>query len=217
VVQYSFYIHSLKYLPFLYENLKPFGSLPIRNRATIAGNLVNASPIADITNILLALNAEIVIDSHGKEKFIPVNKFYLGYKKIAMKKDELIKAISVKIPSKYFLFNYEKVSRRVHLDIASVNTSIGVSFKQNKIIEANISAGGIAPIPFLLKSASNYLLGRTVSNNVVKQAAEIALQEISPITDARGSAGYKSLLLRQLIYAHFIKLFPDLVKIKGLL
>ncbi|MEW6196366.1 MAG: FAD binding domain-containing protein [Bacteroidota bacterium] len=205
-----------KFLPFLYRNLKLFGSLPIRNRATIAGNIVNASPIADMTNILIALNAEILVESRGKERLIPISNFYLGYKKTAMKKGELIKAVSITVPSRYFLFNYEKVSRRIHLDIASVNTSMGISYKHNKIIEANISAGGVAPVPLFLKSASNYLLGRTVQNNVVKQAAEIALQEISPITDARGSAKYKSLLLRQLIYAHFIKLFPDSVRIEGL-
>ncbi len=205
-----------EYLPFLYRNLKLFGSLPIRNRATIAGNIVNASPIADVTNILIVLNAQIILASKKQERIIPVNQLYLSYKKTVKKKDEFIKSIVIKIPRKYFLFNFEKVSRRIHLDIASVNTSIGISYKQNKIIEASIAAGGVAPIPLFLKSASNYLLGRAVNNNIVKQTAEIALQEISPITDVRGSAEYKSLLLRQLIYAHFIKLFPDLVKIEGL-
>lgn len=206
-----------KYFPFIQNHINLFGSLPIRNRATIAGNIVNASPIADIANILIALNAKIILADRNKEKAIPIDKFYLDYKKTVMKKNELIRAVSINIPKRYFLFNYEKVSRRIHLDIASVNSSIGIIYKQDKIIEASISAGGVAPIPLKLKSASEYLLGRTVSIPVIKQTAEIALQEISPITDARGSAEYKSILLRQLIYAHFIKLFPKIINAKELI
>ncbi len=206
-----------KYFPFLQNHINLFGSLSIRNRATIAGNIVNASPIADITNILIVLNAKIILVDSNKEKVIPIDQFYLDYKKTVMKKNELIKAVSINIPKRYFLFNYEKVSRRIHLDIASVNSTIGIIYKQDKIIEASISAGGVAPIPLKLKSASEYLLGRSVSIPVIKQTAEIALQEISPITDARGTAEYKTILLRQLIYAHFIKLFPKIINAKELI
>jgi xanthine dehydrogenase small subunit len=73
-----------------------------------------------------------------------------------------------------------------------------------------LSAGGIAPVPKFLEKTCSFLTGKEITIESVKKAAEIALTEISPISDARGSAEYKSLLLRQIILAHFLKLFPGL-------
>lgn len=199
----------LKYFPFLREDLRLFGSFPIRNRATIAGNIVNASPIGDITNILLVLDAIIHLKDKDRKRTVPLNKFYLGYKKLDKKKKEIVEEISISIPPSKFLFNYEKVSRRTYLDIASVNSSVSVVMGNNKIKEALISAGGVAPIPLLLKATSEYIIDRELNSSVIKQAIEIAKSEISPISDARGSKEYKTLLLGQLIKAHFLKLFPD--------
>jgi xanthine dehydrogenase small subunit len=82
------------------------------------------------------------------------------------------------------------------------------------ILEAKISAGGVAPIPLLLKNASEYLIGKKVESDSIMECIEIALSEISPISDARGSADYKTLLLRQLILSHFAKFFPDLINVE---
>ncbi|MBS3944818.1 MAG: FAD binding domain-containing protein [Melioribacter sp.] len=199
-----------KYFPFLKEHLRLFGSLPIRNRATIAGNIVNASPIGDMTNILLALSANVHLKDKNKKRVVPLNKFYLGYKTLNKKKNELVEQVSIPIPGKNFLFNYEKVSRRTYLDIASVNSSILIAVQNGKIKEALISAGGVAPIPLFLKSTSKFLSGKELSSSTVNHSIEIAKSEISPISDARGSKEYKTLLLGQLIKAHFIKLFPEL-------
>ena len=200
----------LKYFPFLKEHLLLFGSLPIRNRATIAGNIVNASPIGDMTNILLALGANVHLNDKNKKRAVPLNKFYLGYKTLNKKKNELVEQVSIPIPGKNYLFNYEKVSRRTYLDIASVNSSISLVVQNGEIKEASISAGGVAPIPLFLKSTSKYLSGNELSSSTVNHSIEIAKSEISPISDARGSKEYKTLLLGQLIKAHFIKLFPHL-------
>jgi xanthine dehydrogenase small subunit len=200
----------LKYFPSLKEHLQLFGSLPIRNRATIAGNIVNASPIGDISNILLALSASVHLKYKNKKRVIPLNEFYLGYKTLDKKKYEIVEKISFPVPKKHFRFNYEKVSRRTYLDIASVNSSMLVISQNRKIKEASISAGGVAPIPLYLKSTSEYLEGKEINSDVINRSIEIAKSEISPISDARGSKEYKTLLLGQLIKAHFIKLFPEL-------
>lgn len=200
----------LKYFPALKEHLQLFGSLPIRNRATIAGNIVNASPIGDISNILLVLAANVHLKYKNKKRVIPLNEFYLGYKTLDKKKYEIVEKISFPVPKKYFRFNYEKVSRRTYLDIASVNSSMLVISQNRKIKEASISAGGVAPIPLYLKSTSEYLAGKEINSDVINRSIEIAKSEISPISDARGSKEYKTLLLGQLIKAHFIKLFPEL-------
>ncbi|KAF0151353.1 MAG: xanthine dehydrogenase small subunit [Ignavibacteria bacterium] len=205
-----------KYFPSLQNKLELFGSLPIRNRATIAGNIVNASPIGDMTNILTSLNADVHLVGKTK-RTIQLKNFYLGYKTLAKKKDELVASVSMNIPTNNFFFNYEKVSKRTYLDIASVNSSISLVMKKGKIETACISAGGVAPIPLYLEKSSNLLLEKEISTQLVKDCAETAMQEISPISDARGTADYKRLLLRQLIYSHFLMLFPKKINVGELL
>jgi xanthine dehydrogenase small subunit len=197
-----------KHFPSLQKQLELFGSLPIRNRATIAGNIVNASPIGDLTNILLALNATVYL--RGKKNHsVLLRNFYKGYKTLNKKKNDIVEFISIEIPPIGFLFNFEKVSKRTYLDIASVNSTVIVNLKKDKIDLIGLTAGGVAPIPLYLEDTCNYLAGKEIFTDVIKSAAVIASKEISPISDARGSSEYKRLLLRQLIYAHFISLFPQ--------
>lgn len=199
------------FIPELRDYLKLFGSKPIRNRATVAGNIVNASPIGDFTNILLALNASVYLNDENEKRTVPLRKFFLAYKQLDKRKDELIQSISFKKPDKGYLFNFEKISRRTYLDIASVNSTFFGYLENGIFKEVSITAGGVAPIPLYLKDASSFLTDRKINLETIEQTLEIALKEISPISDARGSAEYKTLLLRQLILAHFEKFFPDLV------
>ncbi len=200
-----------EYLPELKEFLKLFGSKQIRNRATIAGNIVNASPIADIVNILLVLDAKLHLVLKDNYRTVLIRDFYKGYKLLDKAENEIIKSVSFKIPNKNYLFNFEKISRRTYLDIASVNSSFFAHIDGDLIIEGNISAGGVSPIPLYLKKASSFLRGKRINSDTISECVEIALSEISPISDARGSAEYKRLLLRQLIFAHFEKFYPDIV------
>jgi xanthine dehydrogenase small subunit len=199
-----------KYFPQIKDSLKWFGSLPIRNRATVGGNIVNGSPIADITNMLLAMDAVVIITNGKKERRIELKKLFVGYKKLDLRDSEIIKSITIPIPKGKYYFSYEKVSRREYLDIASVNSSLLIQEKKNIITKINISAGGVAPIPKYLEAASTFLLGKELSNENIIDAFKIAITEISPISDARGSAEYKTILLRQLILAHLYKLFPHI-------
>ncbi|MGB5893643.1 MAG: FAD binding domain-containing protein [Ignavibacteriaceae bacterium] len=203
-----------KHLPHLKVQLKLFGSLPIRNNATVGGNIVNASPIADITSILLALNAVVHLKKESSERKLFLKDFYKGYKSLNLNNGELVDYVSFDYPAENSYFNFEKVSQRTYLDIASANSSIYLEYKNNSIITARLSAGGVAPIPLFLKKTSDFLNGKTINADIVKEAAAVSQAEISPITDARGSAEYKALLLSQLIIAHFITSFPDKVKMK---
>jgi xanthine dehydrogenase small subunit len=112
------------YFPRIHEFLKLVSSTPIRNMATIAGNFVNASPIGDMTVFFLALDANISLQNQqGTTRTISLKSFYKGYKMMDKKEGEYIKSISFKLPTDNSLFNFEKVSKRTHLDIASVNTA----------------------------------------------------------------------------------------------
>ncbi len=206
-----------KHFPTLRNQLQLFGSLPIRNRATISGNLVNASPIGDLTNIFMALDAELHLKNGKKKRSLFLHEFYKGYKRLNKKENEIIEWITIPIPPKKFYFNYEKVSKRTHLDIASVNSTIAFTMSKNRINCVGLSAGGVAPVPLCLNKTCEYLNGKKVTCENIKSAALIAMDEISPISDARGSAEYKKLLLRQLIYSHFLMLFPKQLNAEELL
>ena len=189
---------------------KLISSTPIRNMATIAGNFINASPIGDFTIFFLALNATVSFSDGKATRKLSLRNLYKGYKKLDKKQKEFISEISFELPSANTLINFEKVSKRTHLDIASVNTAISITTEGNLIKDASLSAGGVGPIPKLLEKTSNFLKGELLSEQLIKEAIAIAQTEISPISDTRGAAAYKTLLLGQLIKAHFISLFPQL-------
>lgn len=189
---------------------KLISSTPIRNMATIAGNFINASPIGDFTIFFLALDAQLCLTDGNIKRELPLRNLYKGYKTLDKKPGEYIERIWFELPGKESLFHFEKVSKRTHLDIASVNSAISITKKDDKIIEGSVAAGGVAPVPMYLAKASAFLKDKTISETLVQQVIEIAQTEISPISDARGTADYKRLLLGQLIKAHFITLFPEI-------
>ncbi len=90
-----------------------------------------------------------------------------------------------------------------------MNTATKITVEDNTVTAVRISAGGVGPVPLFLSATSAFLTGRSLSAELIQQANDVAQEEISPISDARGTAGYKRLLLRQLIRAHFITLFPE--------
>ncbi len=191
------------FFPDLKKYIKLISSTPIRNMATMAGNLVNASPIGDMSIFFLALDSELALNKNGTVRTVKLNNFYKGYKQIDKDTDEMIEKIIFTAPQKNS-FNFEKVSKRTHLDIASVNTACQVqSGSDGAIEEIHLSAGGVAPFPKYLKDTANFLKGKMINRENLKAAIEIMNSEIAPISDARGTKEYKRLLLRQLFLAHF--------------
>jgi xanthine dehydrogenase small subunit len=203
-----------KYFPDIYKFSELFGSTPIRNSATVGGNLNNASPIGDMTAFFMSLNANVVLAKGKASREIPLNKFYKSYKVTELKSGEFMESINFKIPAGNYHFNFEKVSKRTYLDIASVNSAVLIEMKNGFIKNINISAGGVAPIPMYLSLTSEFLKGKEISIQNIKDAIEISQVEISPISDARGSSDYKRLLLSRLVYTHFITLFPEIINIE---
>jgi xanthine dehydrogenase small subunit len=198
-------------LPRLPDYLKLVSSTPIRNMGTVAGNFVNASPIGDLTILFLALGADVTLaDARGVGRPLPLAELYLGYKKLAKAPDEQVTEVSFPAPQPGDLFNFEKVSKRTHLDIASVNTAAWLRLENGVISAARLSAGGVGPVPLLLRRTGEYLVGRELSAATVTGANEVMQSEISPIGDVRGTAAYKRLLLRQLLFAHFLHFTPEL-------
>ena len=206
-----------KYFPGLQQHLKLVSSTPIRNMATIAGNFVNASPIGDMTIYFLALDALVSLKDNSKQRTIRLRDFYKGYKQLDKSPDEYIESIRFKKPAQGSLFNFEKVSKRTHLDIASVNSAAYFRLDKQNITEAHASIGGVFAFPKYLEKTCSYLTGKEISDELFISAVKILQEEISPISDARGTADYKRLLARQLFLAHATSCFPEKINLKKML
>ena len=205
------------------EALQWIASSPIRQRATVGGNLVNASPIGDLTVLFLALGARLGLKSADGMREVALEDFYRGYKQLDLASGEVLAWVAFVPPVEGAFVGFEKVARRKHLDIASVNSAAllkveavpdgqaepGAPGGGGRILEARLSAGGVAPVPLLLPRSAQHLVGKAVSPQVFREALDIAQEEIAPISDVRGSAGYKRLALRQLLIAHFLGAFAQ--------
>jgi xanthine dehydrogenase small subunit len=216
------------YFPNLEKHLLLVSSTPIRNMGTVAGNFVNASPIGDLTAMFIALDSTISLahndvipalsrNRESDERHLKLRNLYKGYKQLDKSPDELLTSVRFTVPSKNTRFNFEKVSKRTYLDIASVNTAIRLEMDGDTIREAHVSAGGVAPVPKYLANTSAFLADKPVTHDTVRAAITIMNDEIAPISDARGTADYKRLLLRQLFFAHFLELFPERIALNKLI
>lgn len=206
------------YFPNLRKHLKLVSSEQIRNMASLGGNFVNASPIGDMTVFFLALNSNItIIDKNENERTIALKNFFKNYKIYDLKEGELLKNINFKLPTETSFFNFEKVSKRTHLDIASVNSAIHIITDNHKIKEVHISMGGVAAIPKYLHDTVAFLEGKSLNPELIIEANEILQKEISPISDVRGSSDYKRLLARQLFFTHFTELFPNIFTLNNVI
>lgn len=189
-------------------------SWQIRTRSTVGGNLINASPIGDVTVLMLALGAVAVFEetapsSAGTVRELPLEDLYLGYKSLDRQASEVL--LEVRIPDLDGAdgVDFEKVSKRRWLDIATVNSAARLRVRGGVIEDARLAVGGVAPVPLFLRRTSAQLAGRPASADTLALALESAQGEIAPISDVRGSAAYKRLLVRHLLAAHFTNLLPD--------
>jgi xanthine dehydrogenase small subunit len=204
--------------PKLKQFLKLVSSEPIRNMGTLGGNFVNASPIGDMSIFFLGLNSTLTIQHKNKtERTIPFHKFHQNYKVYDLQENEILKSISFPVLRENEHFNFEKVSKRTHLDIASVNAAGRISLENDCVQDAHFSVGGAAAIPKYLSKTNDYLIGKTINSETVKEAEKVLQSEISPISDVRGTSDYKRLLAKQLFFAHFIELFPTKVELQKLI
>ena len=206
-----------KQFPKLPAFLKLISSEQIRNMGTLGGNFVNASPIGDLSIFFLALNSVLTIqDENGRTRQIPFQKFHQNYKQYDLQKGELIQSISFTKLKENEFFNFEKVSKRTHLDIASVNTAGRITVQNRHITNAHFSLGGVAAIPKYLEKTNQFLVGKALNSATIKEAELLLQLEILPINDVRGSNIYKRLLAKQLFFTHFITLFPNKINLNEL-
>ncbi len=192
-------------VPQLRALLERFGSSQIRNAATIGGNLANASPIADSLPFLFVLGAEVeLVGSRGMRR-IGIEDLYLGYKKIDLGADELIARVSVPLPTSADELELYKVSRRRALDISTLTAAILVREEGGRIERARVAYGGVGPVVARLPGVEASLVGRPFTEETFLQAGRVARTEITPISDVRGSAGFRLQLAENVL----VKFYHD--------
>lgn len=192
-----------RHFPLLLQAIRQIASRQIRNSATLAGNIANASPIADGATVLMALQAEMVLASPRGERALPLSQYYHGYKQTELKNDEIIKAIALPLPddNKHF-YNFIKSAKRKAVDISGVVSAVDISSKNGRIEKAVISFGGVAPYPALAVKTMAHLKNRQLDIKLIEEAAEFAASEFKPISDVRGTEKYRSILIKNHIIKH---------------
>ncbi|MGI8819755.1 MAG: xanthine dehydrogenase molybdopterin binding subunit [Chthoniobacterales bacterium] len=192
--------------PELREMLLVFGSRQIRNRATIGGNIVTASPIGDCAPVLLSLDARVVMASATGERVLPVDEFFVSYRKTALQPGEILKSILLprKTANERWVRRYFKVSKRREMDISTVAAAFSVRLVGDDVIEhARLAYGGVATMPLRACGTETALLGRRWNANTCEQVLPILESEFTPISDVRGSTSYRRALIKTLLRKFF--------------
>ena len=176
--------------------LRVFASRQIRNRATVAGNIVTASPIGDLAPVLLALDAVVEVRSLTGTRAIPMVDFFVGYRRTALAADEIVTRIVVPRP-KGALGTF-KVSKRREVDIAIVSAAFHLVIADGTIREARLAYGGVAALPVRARRTEDLLIGAPATEQTLQAALAVLAAEFSPIDDVRASAAYRDGLVPSL-------------------
>ncbi len=167
------------------------GAPQIRNRGTIAGNLITASPANDSITPLMALGAQVTLSSDVGYRVIPLKDFYTGVRKTVMMDNELLTDIAFPIPIPNAKSTFKKLALRRAQAISVVNVAIVLTFEGETVRSAAITLGAVAPVIIHAQEAENYLVGKTLSAEVIQKTGDLALASAHPIDDLRGSAAYR--------------------------
>jgi xanthine dehydrogenase iron-sulfur cluster and FAD-binding subunit A len=173
------------------------GAPQIRNRGTIAGNLITASPANDTISPLMALGASVTLLSTRGERIVPLKDFYTGVRKTVMQADEMLVDISFPALKKSQRGTFIKLALRRAQAISLVNASIILDLKADKTVQsASITLGAVTPIITHAEEAEKFLTKKKLNKKNITQAAELAMQAAHPIDDVRGSAVYRREMVR---------------------
>ncbi len=178
-------------VPELASIMDRFGSPQIKNAGTLAGNIANASPIADSLPFLFVSNATLELTGKDGARLVPIREFYLGYKKLDLRADEIITQIRIPLPAEGETLRLYKISKRSHLDISSFTAAMLMKRNDGHIESMRIAYGGVAPVVLRLTKTEAFLAGRTFEKDSFTAAGEIARAEVAPISDVRGSKDFR--------------------------
>jgi carbon-monoxide dehydrogenase medium subunit len=186
--------------PLLRQAADHFASPLVRSRATVGGNLANASPAADLTLALLALDAQVHLASLAGSRSMSVADFVLGPRRTAIRPDEVVTGVGVPVRAGR-LERFEKSGPRPALEIAVAAVAVALSLDgEGRVVEPRVCCGAVAPVPMRAAGAERALAGRDLSDAAIAAAARAAGADVRPIDDVRGTA-----LHRRRLVAAFVR------------
>lgn len=178
--------------PQLDEMMRRFGGEQVRNAGTIGGNIANGSPIGDLPPALIALGATLVLRRGAERRELPLESFFIDYRKQDRRPGEFVEAVLVPKLPPGALFHVSKISKRFDEDISAVCGAFQLQLDAaGRVGEARLAYGGMAGIPKRAEAAEAALLGRPWDEAAVAAASTALAQDFTPLTDMRASAGYR--------------------------
>jgi carbon-monoxide dehydrogenase medium subunit len=184
--------------PSLAESAALVGSFQVRNLATLGGNLANAAPSADMAPPLLALEADFLIAGPSGRRRVPAADFFLGVRRTQLAPDEILVEIIIPAPAPRSGGTYVRHTPRRELDIAVVGVASQLTLDGATCRKARIALGAVAPVPVRATEAEARLEGQEITAALIEEAAQLAVNAASPISDQRGSADFRKHLVRVL-------------------
>jgi carbon-monoxide dehydrogenase medium subunit len=179
--------------PFLAQSAAEVGSIQIRNRATVGGNMANATPSADVAPSLVALDALARISGEAGARDLPLEDFFRGPGRTVLAVGEILTEIVIPKTGPDLVGEYIKFSPREMMDLAYVGVAVTYDFDRNarKCTRARIVLGAVAPTPIRATKAEAILEGQTVNEALAEKAGAMAAEEARPISDVRSTADYR--------------------------
>jgi len=188
-------------VPILVQAIRTMASEQVRNRATIGGNIGNASPAGDTITPLVVLGADIEIFSpeSNHSRIISIDELFCGPCATTLKKGEIITEIIITIPPKKMKYYFRKVGQRNAMTITKASLSAVAMFSGNIIEWIRLAPGSVSPVVKRMSKTEEFLKGKELIPLVIDKANDILSQEISPIADIRSTKAFRELLMKNLL------------------
>ena len=187
------------------ELIRRLGAVQIRHLGTIGGNVANASPIGDSLPPLIALGAILVLRRGGERRELPIEEFFVDYRKTALRSGEFVERIRLAAASPQRQFRAYKISKRFDQDISAVCGAFSLELRDGRVRDVRIGYGGMAATPKRARHCEAALIGQRWREDAVRATMRALDQDFAPISDTRASSAYRRLVARNLLHKVFLE------------